>query len=94
MQPNATKSMDDHVKAVLVDTLGLNGRSDSIDAGTRLLGSLPELDSLGAVELMLALEARFGITIDDQDVTATAFETVGSLTDLVRSQLSRARPPA
>jgi acyl carrier protein len=72
---------------VLVETLGLNGRADTLDARTRLLGALPELDSLGAVELVLALEARFGITIEDEDVTADAFETLGGLTALVESQL-------
>jgi acyl carrier protein len=87
MQPNATLTTGTEVKTVVVETLGLNGRADAIDATTPLLGALPELDSLGAVELMLALENRFGITIDDEDVTAAAFETLGSLTALVESHL-------
>jgi acyl carrier protein len=74
------------VKAVLVETLGVQDRAASIDAGTPLLGSLPELDSMAVLELVAALEQHFGVTIDDDDVTAEAFETLGSLADMVASK--------
>jgi acyl carrier protein len=74
------------VKAVLVETLGVQDRAASIDAGTPLLGSLPELDSMAVLELVAALEQHFGVTIDDDDVTAEAFETLGRLADLVASK--------
>ena len=64
-----------------------------MDAGTPLFGSLPELDSMAVLELLLALEDRFGITIDGEDVTAESFETLGSLTELVeRPGRLRTRP--
>jgi acyl carrier protein len=75
------------VKTVLVETLGIENRADSLDATTRLFGSLPELDSLAVVELAAALEKRFGITIDGEDVTGEVFETIGSLSALVDSKL-------
>ncbi len=75
------------VKAVLVETLGVQDRAGSIDAATPLLGSLPELDSMAVLELVAALEQHFGITIDDDDVTAEVFETLGSLTELVAARL-------
>ncbi len=75
------------VKAVLVETLGVEDRAASIDAGTPLLGSLPELDSMAVLELVAALEQRFGITVDDEDVTAEVFETLGTLTDFVTSKV-------
>jgi acyl carrier protein len=77
----------DDVKAVLVETLGLEDRAETLDANTQLLGSLPELDSMAVMELMLALEERFGITIDGDDVTADAFETLASLAALVDAKL-------
>ena len=80
----------DDVKAVVVETLALQGRADTIDATTPLFGSLPELDSMAVLELILALEERFGIAIDGDDVTADAFETLGSLTALVHSAAERA----
>ena len=35
------------------------------------------------MELVLALEERFGITVEGEDVTAEAFETLTSLTAFV-----------
>ena len=78
MDTNATIDID-AVKAVVVETLGVEDRADALDASTPLLGSLPELDSMAVLELVLALEQRFDITIEGEDVTADVFETLGSL---------------
>ena len=77
----------DAVKAVVVETLGVEDRADSLNATTPLLGSLPELDSMAVLELVLELEQRFGITIEGEDVTADVFETLGSLTEFVDGKL-------
>lgn len=79
--------VEHEVKDVLVKTLGVEDRADSIDASTPLLGGLPELDSMAVLELVAALEQRFGITIDDDDVTAEIFETLGALTAFVQEKL-------
>jgi acyl carrier protein len=71
------------VRSVVVTTLGIEDRADTLDASTPLLGGLPELDSMAVVELVAALEERFGITIDDEDVTGEVFETLGSLAAFV-----------
>ncbi len=71
------------VVEVLTRTLGLEDRADSITRGTRLFGELPELDSLGVVELAAALEDRFDIVIEDEDFTGEVFESVGTLTDFI-----------
>jgi acyl carrier protein len=73
----------DAVKAVVVDTLGVEDRADTLEASTPLFGSLPELDSMAVLELVLELEQRFGITIEGEDVTADAFETLASLAAFV-----------
>ena len=81
MESTATTTED--VKAVLVSVLGIEDRAASIDVDTQLLGNLPELDSMAVLELVAAFEQRFGVTIDDDDVTAEAFDTLGSLTAMV-----------
>jgi acyl carrier protein len=86
MELNTATATVDEVKAVVVETLGVQDRADSIDAATPLMGSMPELDSLAVVELVLALEDRFGITIEGEDVTADMFETLASLSDFVDSK--------
>ncbi len=76
------------VTSVLVETLGIADRADAINASTGLLGSLPELDSMAVVELVVALEARFGVQISDDEITGDVFETVGSLADLIDQKLA------
>jgi acyl carrier protein len=86
MDLTRTTTLQD-VKAVLVDVLGIGDRAESLGASTPLLGSLPELDSMAVMELVAALEQRFGVTIDDDDVTAEVFETLGTLAALVDGKL-------
>lgn len=81
---------EDGVREVLVSVLGMQGRADQIRTDTPLLGSLPELDSMAVVELMVALEQRFAIRIDDGDLQGEVFETLGSLTEFVDGHLSAA----
>ena len=76
------------VKDVVVETLGIEDRADSLDAATPLFGSLPELDSMAVLELMAELEQRFGILIEGEDVTGEMFGTLVSLTEFVNSKLS------
>ncbi|PWU57946.1 acyl carrier protein [Micromonospora sp. S4605] len=73
----------DEVREVLVSVLGIEDRAAGLDASTPLLGSLPELDSMAVLELVAAIEERFGFTVDDGDVTAELFETLGSLSAFV-----------
>ncbi len=79
---NKSTTLDD-VKQVIVGILGIEDRADSIDGSTSLLGGLPEFDSMAVVEVVVALEQRFGITVEDDEVTGDVFETLGSLAAFV-----------
>lgn len=83
-----TGTLTQEVKDLLVSVLGIDDRAATIDAGTPLLGNLPELDSMAVLELVAAIEQRFGVTIDDDEVTAEVFDTLGSLTALVDAKLA------
>ncbi len=78
----------DEVKTVLRDTLQLGDRASNFDASTPLFGSLPELDSMAVVTLIAALEERFDLTVEDDEITGELFETVGSLTEFVDLKLA------
>jgi len=78
----------DEVKRLLGDTLQLGDRVKDLTAQTPLLGSLPELDSIAVVTVIAALEERFGITVDDDEITAETFETVGNLSAFVEQKLA------
>jgi len=85
MDAPRTPAIDD-VKTVLVTTLAIEDRADEIGSTTPLLGSIPDLDSMAVLEVLLALEERFGIVIDGEAVTAEAFETLETLTAFVAAQ--------
>ncbi|MGE5828347.1 MAG: acyl carrier protein [Micromonosporaceae bacterium] len=87
MDVTSATTLDD-VKSVVVATLGIEDRADSLDASTPLLGSLPELDSMAVVELILALDSRFGIETGDDEITGDVFETLGSLAAFVEHKLA------
>jgi acyl carrier protein len=80
---DTTASTLDEVKALVAQTLGIPERLDSMDASTGLLGALPELDSMAVVELLTVIEEKFGFEVDDADMSADVFETVGTLADFV-----------
>jgi acyl carrier protein len=73
----------DEVKEVLGKVLHLGKRTAKLSAETRLFGSLPELDSMAVVLVVVEIEERFGIKFDEEKVTAETFETVGSLASAV-----------
>ena len=74
------------VQAVLDEALGLGARAYELTAESELLGSIPELDSQAVLHVLLGLEERFDIEVEDDDVDAEVFETVGSLANLVRGK--------
>jgi acyl carrier protein len=78
----------DDVKNILADVLSLGDAKDSLNEDSALLGSIPELDSMAVVNLITALEEQFGIVVDDDEISATTFETLGSLTAFVRQKLA------
>ncbi len=71
------------MKELLVEELGLD--ADAITMDARFEEDL-EVDSLGVVELLMALEDNFGVQIPDEE--AEAIGTVGQAVDLVEQKLN------
>ena len=71
----------EEVKQLLGDVLQLGDRANSLDRSTPLLGNIAELDSMAIVAVITALEDHFGVIVEDDDISAETFETVGSLID-------------
>ncbi len=70
------------LRDVLVNELGLD--ADKIHDDASFEEDL-EVDSLGVVELLMALEDEFGVKIPDEE--AESIHTVGQAVDLVHSKL-------
>ncbi|WP_431470748.1 acyl carrier protein [Sphingosinithalassobacter sp. LHW66-3] len=81
MLPERTVEVENTVRAVLRDVLGLDpARAATFDAATPLFGALPELDSLAVAGVLTELEDRLGILIEDDEVDGEMLETFGALT--------------
>jgi acyl carrier protein len=76
------------VTNILAEVLSLGDRKNSLKADSVLLGNIPELDSMAVVNVITALEDHFGITVDDDEISAQTFETIGTLTGFVEQKLA------
>lgn len=73
---------------ILEEILQLGNRANDLTPGSPLLGAIPEFDSMAVVSVITALEDHYGIIVDDDDLDASAFETVGSLTAFVEEKIT------
>ena len=76
------------VKRVLRQTLQLGNRINAVDESTGLFGTIPEFDSMAVVAVVAGLEEQFDIEIDDDDITAEIFESLGALTRYIQGKLA------
>lgn len=77
------------VVEILRSTLQLGGRADTFTVDTQLLGHIPEVDSMAVVAILTAIEDEYGISIDDDEMSAEVFATVGSLSRFVDAKIGR-----
>lgn len=75
------------VLSMLDDVLSLGGRAMRFDSQTPLLGALPELDSMAVVNLVTAIEERFGFSVSDDEISEETFASVSSLTRLIAERM-------
>jgi acyl carrier protein len=76
------------VRAILRDTLQLGSRADALRRDSRLLGEIPEFDSMAVVSVLTMVEEEFGIAVADDELSADVFETLGSLSDFIARKIS------
>lgn len=74
---------------ILRSVLNLDAARHRLDAGSALLGSVAELDSMAVVSILTALEEQFGIAVDDDEVDGRTFASVGSLVGFVQGKLGQ-----
>ena len=79
------------VKVLLIRCLQLGTRASSLDSDSALIGAIPELDSMAVVHIITALEEHFGISVADDEISASTFATLGTLSTFVDEKLAAAR---
>jgi acyl carrier protein len=80
----------DYLKQVIAiadEALVLGGRYTNAGPDEPMLGAVPELDSMGVVSLIGALEDRLGLSIEDSEIDGAVFVSFGSLAQFVQSKL-------
>lgn len=82
---NVDASLTDRVTAILRRDLKLGSRA-VIDEDTPLIGGDFDLDSLDMVMLVTSVEKEFGVKISNAEMGQSAFSSVGSLVEMIRTQ--------
>ncbi|WP_114327633.1 phosphopantetheine-binding protein [Candidatus Colwellia aromaticivorans] len=73
--------------ALVQECLQLDDVSD-FDQNTELLGCIPEFDSMAIVTILTTIEDNYGVMIEDDEIDADVFETLGTLMAFVQLKLS------
>jgi acyl carrier protein len=75
------------IKRLIVDSLHLEGmRPEMIEDESPLFGEGLGLDSVDALELVVALEKEFGIKIKSQELGREVFSSVSSLSQFIEAR--------
>lgn len=72
------------VKEIVIDQLGVDD-ADSVTLETSLMKDL-DADSLDAVEIIMALEDEFGISVADED--AEGFKNIGDIVKYIEENIA------
>ena len=79
----------DTIRALVERVVGASRMPPASGPETQLSGTGFWLDSIELLEVIVACEAEFEITFDaTRDLTGAALETLGTLTELIRSKRS------
>lgn len=76
------------IKAILYSVLQIDESRLPLTTDSHLLGAVPEFDSMAVVSVITQLEDHFGIAINDDEIDASIFETVGTLVNFVTNKLA------
>ena len=75
------------IKQLIVASLNLDGvKPETIDDDAPLFGEGLGLDSVDALELVVALEKEFGIKIKSQELGREVFSSVASLSQFIEGR--------
>ena len=89
MRQDAYLQIEKRIKQLLGSELNVNASViANSTSSTPLLGRGIGLDSVETMGLVLGIEAEFGISVPDTDMTAALFETIGSLAAYIVQKLS------
>jgi len=79
-----TEELIDKVKRMIIDSLRIEGMSpEEIDTDAPLFGEGLGLDSIDALQLVVALEKEFGVIVADAATGTKVFRSVRSMAEFI-----------
>ena len=80
------------VKQTIVRALQLDVEPERLPDDEALFGDELAIDSIATLETIFAIEAEFGIDVDDDDLRVELFVSVRSLVDYVEARVAEPSP--
>ena len=87
---NNTEELIEYLKKMIIETLHIEDVSaEDIPNEAPLFREGLGLDSIDALELVVAIEKNFNVIIEDEDVGRTAFASIHSLARFVQQEFEQ-----
>jgi acyl carrier protein len=77
----------DCLRNIVLNAIGDRAMSGEWLTTTPLLGAVGELDSMALLTILTQIEEDFGVKVEDSEISAQIFESVGSLEAFVDAKL-------
>ena len=78
----------EEIKEIVGNVLCLGDRMQAMDASSPLLGHIPEFDSMAVVTVLTSIEDQYGVFVEDDEISADTFETLGTLQQFVQGKVN------
>jgi acyl carrier protein len=88
LDDGVNENLKQELKQLVVESLKLDDVTpDQIEDGAPLFGQGLGLDSIDALELAVAIERRFKVSIPDEEVGKQAFRSIDALAEYVAARV-------
>jgi acyl carrier protein len=89
---NNSEALFEFLKKMIIETLKLEGVTiEGIDSNAPLFRKGLGLDSIDALELVVAIEKIFNVIIEDEEVGKRAFASVNALAEFIRKKYKQGK---
>ena len=76
------------IRTIVTTVLGINENDLELNEQCALLGAIPEFDSMAVVSILTTIEDQYDVFVEDDEISAETFETLGTLHQFVIEKLA------
>ena len=94
LPPPASPELKMEIKKLILETLKISDvKPEDIDNAASLFENNPvvQLDSVDALEIVMALQRTYGVHIDDQNIGRFIIKSVDSIAEFVAKEKAKAK---